>query len=334
MEIRTRKFGTTGLEITVVGLGAWAMGGPDWRYGWGPQDDEESIRTIEHAIDLGINWIDTAATYGLGHSEEVVGRALKRIPSSKRPYIFTKCGMRAWSDDRFKEPIRILEPSSIRRECEASLRRLGVDYIDLYQFHWPDDFGTPVEESWAEMVKLKAEGKIRHIGVCNFNIELLERCERIAHVETLQPPFSMIRRGFAAETLAWCREHNTGVIVYSPMQSGLLSGKFSKERAAALPSTDWRTRDERFQEPQLSRNLALADGLKPIAERKNTNVASLAVAWTLSWPGVTAAIVGARRPDQVDEWIRAGDVQLDPSDLDQIAELIRQTGAGEGPERP
>lgn len=333
MALTKRFLGSSGLEITTVGFGSWAIGGGGWAYGWGPQDDDESIATMRHAIDLGVNWIDTAAIYGLGHSEEVVGRLLRDIPQSQRPFVFTKCGM-AFGEDRMAEPQRTLKPDSIRRECEASLRRLGVERIDLYQFHWPDETGTPIEDSWATMMQLIEEGKVRAGGVSNFDVNLLERCEKIRHVDSLQPPFSLINRTVAASEIPWCASHHTGVICYSPMQSGLLTDSFSRERIANLASDDWRRRSPYFQEPNLSRNLALRDSLQPIAQRHNTSVSSVAIAWTLAWPGVTGAIVGARTPKQVDGWIGAASLELTEQDLTEIAAALERTGAGTGPIRP
>ena len=333
MALTKRSLGSSGLEITTVGFGSWAIGGGGWSYGWGHQDDAESIATMRHAIDLGINWIDTAAIYGLGHSEEVVGRLLRDIPQSQRPFIFTKCGM-AFESDPMAEPQRTLKPDSIRRECEASLRRLGVERIDLYQFHWPDETGTPVEDSWATMVQLIEEGKVRAGGVSNFDVNLLERCEKIRHVDSLQPPFSLINRAVAANEIPWCASHETGVICYSPMQSGLLTDSFSRDRIANLAQDDWRRRSTYFQEPNISRNLALRDSLRPIAQRYNTSVSSVAIAWTLAWPGVTGAIVGARTPKQVDGWVGAASLDLTDQDLTEIAAAIERTGAGAGPIRP
>jgi aryl-alcohol dehydrogenase-like predicted oxidoreductase len=334
MALSKRQLGTTDMTITTVGFGAWAIGGGGWAYGWGPQDDEASIRAIHHAVSRGINWVDTAAIYGLGHSEEVVGRAVRELPEGERPYVFTKCGMIPDLERPYEEPLRNLQPESIRRECEASLRRLGVERIDLYQFHWPDETGTPIEESWGEMVRLVEEGKVRAGGVSNFTVELLERAERISHVDSLQPPFSLIRRDAAADVIPWCAEHRTGVIVYSPMQSGLLTADFSMERLERMAEDDWRRRSVFFTEPNLSRNIALRDSLVPIAERHGTTVSAVAVAWTLAWPGVTAAIVGARSPEQVDGWIDAATFDLTDQDLAEIAEAIRRTGAGTGPVAP
>src|SRR4051812_39179216 len=270
------------MRITRVGFGAWAVGGGDWKYGWGEQDDRQSIDAMRHAVERGVNWIDTAAIYGLGHSEEVVGRLLKELPAAQVPLVFTKCGM-VWDEkDHLAEPARVLRPESIRRECESSLRRLGVDRIDLFQFHWPDQAGTPVEDSWGEMQRLKQEGKIRAAGVSNFDVALLDRCEKVAHVDSLQPSFSLIRRERGEHEIPWCERHNTGVIVYSPMQSGILTDTFSVERRSKLASNDWRQGARWFQEPALSQNLALRDALRPIAARHGVSVSSVAVAWTTS----------------------------------------------------
>lgn len=334
MALPTRALGSSGLNITKVGFGSWAVGGGGWSYGWGPQDDAESLATMRHALDLGINWIDTAAVYGLGHSEEVVGRLLRDLPESKRPHVFTKCGLIWEGRGRMEDPRRILKPESIRRECDASLKRLGIERIDLYQFHWPDEVGTPVEDSWAEMDKLVKAGKVRAAGVSNFNVELLERCEAIRHVDSLQPPFSLVNRAVAENEIPWCREHNTGVICYSPMQSGLLTDSFSAARVAKLAEDDWRRRAADFTEPNLSRNLALRDALKPVAQRHGASVSSVAIAWTLAWPGVTGAIVGARTPAQVDGWIQAATLELTPSDLQEISDAIGRTKAGTGPTHP
>ncbi len=334
MTLPTRPLGTSGLEITTVGFGAWAIGGGGWAFGWGPQDDADSLATMRHAIELGVNWIDTAAVYGLGHSEEVVGRLLHELPASERPLVFTKCGL-VWDDrDRMAEARRTLKPESIRREVEASLRRLGVERIDLYQFHWPDETGTPVEDSWRAMVRLVEEGKVRAIGVSNFDVALLARCEAIRHVDSLQPPFSLIRRDVAQREIPWSAEHGNGVIAYSPMQSGILTESFSAARVAALAPDDWRRRSAQFREPNLSRNVALRDALKPIARLHGTTVSAIAIAWTLAWPGVTGAIVGARTPAQVDGWIGAATVELTAADLEEIAAAILRSRAGSGPVQP
>lgn len=334
MQINKRSLGSSGLEITRVGFGAWAIGGGGWTHGWGPQDDKVSEATIRRAIELGINWIDTAAVYGLGHSETVVGRVLHSLPASERPFIFTKCGL-VWDErNRMKEPKRILKPESIRAECEASLRRLGIERIDLYQFHWPDEIGTPIEDSWAEMLRLIEEGKVRLGGVSNFDVGLLERCAAIRHVDSLQAPFSLIHRDVVEREIPWCVAHRTGVICYSPMQSGLLTDRFSAERVASMANDDWRRRAPEFNSPNLERNLALRDTLRPIARRHGSSVSSVAIAWTLSWLGVTAAIVGARSPEQVDGWIDAANLELRTVDLEEISAAIKRTGAGSGPSVP
>ncbi len=318
----TRQLGSSGLEITKVGFGAWAIGGGGWAFGWGSQDDEASLAAMRHAIERGINWIDTAAVYGLGHSEEVVRRLLRELTPDERPLVFTKCGL-VWDErDRMAQPRRVLKPESIRAECEASLRRLGVERIDLYQFHWPDETGTPVEDSWGEMARLIDEGKVR------------ARCEAIRHVDSLQPPFSLIHREVAAKEIPWCASHNTGVICYSPMQSGLITDSFTAERVLSLADDDWRRRSADFQPPAMGRNLALRDALRPIAKRRSVSVSSIAIAWDLSWRGVTAAIVGARNPKQVDGWIGAASVELNQQDVDEIESAIHRTRAGSGPARP
>ena len=334
MTLPTRQLGSSGLDITTVGFGAWAIGGGGWAFGWGPQDDADSLAAMRHALELGVTWIDTAAVYGLGHSEEVVGRLLRELPAGERPLVFTKCGL-VWDErDRTAEPRRVLRPDSIRKECEASLRRLGVERIDLYQFHWPDETGTPVEDSWQTMVRLVEEGKVRAAGVSNFDVPLLERCEAIRHVDSLQPPFSLIRRDATEREIPRCAAHDTGVVVYSPMQSGLLTDTFTAARVAVLAPDDWRRRSVQFQQPALDKNLALRDALKPIARRHGTTVSAVAVAWTLAWPGVTGAIVGARTAAQVDGWIGAATLELVAADLDEIAAAIVRTGAGTGPVRP
>ena len=301
---------------------------------WGPQDDEASLDALRHAAELGLDWIDTAPAYGLGHSEEVVGRFLRERSEGERPYIFTKCGLVWDENDRTIPPRRVLTPDSIRRECEASLRRLGVERIDLYQFHWPDEAGTPVEDSWGEMARLIDEGKVRWGGVSNFGVALLERCEAIRHVDSLQPPLSLIRRDAAEREIPWCLEHGTGVICYSPMQSGLLTDKFSTERVANLPADDWRSRSPRFQSPNLEKSLALRDALRPIAARHASTVSAVAIAWVLAWPGVTGAIAGARTPTQIDGWLPAAKLLLTAEDLEEIAAAIERTGAGSGPVHP
>lgn len=330
----TRRLGNTDLQLSTVGFGAWAVGGGGWAFGWGPQNDADSIASIRHAVERGINWIDTAAVYGLGHSEQIVRQALEGMSPGTRPYVFTKCGL-VWDEQKPEAPPRqVLRPDSIRRECEDSLRRLGVQRIDLYQFHWPDQTGTLVEASWEAMTRLIEEGKVRAAGVSNFGVDLLERCETTRHVDSLQPPLSLIRRQAAEEEIPWCRAHGTGVIGYSPLQSGLLTDDFSQTRIGSLAEDDWRRRSPDFRPPRLGRNLALRDALRPIARQYGTNVSAVAIAWALAWPGVTGAIVGARSPAQVDGWIAAATLELSLSDLDQIAKAIGQTGAGAGPALP
>jgi aryl-alcohol dehydrogenase-like predicted oxidoreductase len=334
MTIPTRELGTTGLQLTTVGFGSWAAGGGGWAFGWGPQEDADSLSAMHRALELGVNWIDTAAIYGLGHSEEVVGRLLRQVPQNRRPLVFTKCGLPPNPAAPMDSPTRDLRPASIRRECEASLLRLGVESIDLYQFHWPDQTGTALEDSWAEMGKLIEAGKVRFGGVSNFGVNLLERCERVRHVASLQPPFSLIRRDAASDLIPWCARHRTGVIVYSPMQTGILTDQFSPQRLARLAPDDWRHWGDEFQPPKLERNLALRDALRPIALRRGTTVGAVAIAWTLLWPGVTGAIVGARSAAQVDGWIGGASLQLAPADLKEIAAAIGRTGAGRGPAQP
>ena len=328
-----RALGTTGMALSRVGFGAWAIGGGDWTFGWSTQDDRQSVAAIRRAIEVGVNWIDTAAVYGLGHSEEMVAQALEDCAPADRPFIFTKCGL-VWDErDRSAPPANVAAPASIRRELEASLRRLRVERIDLYQVHWPPHDGTPIEEYWGTLLELKREGKIRAAGLSNHSVAQLEAAERLGHVDSLQPPFSAIRRDSAGE-IAWCAAHQTGVIVYSPMQSGLLTGAFTAERAAALPADDWRTKSPDFRGDALRRNLHLADALRPVAERHRTTVAAVACAWTLAWPGVTAAIVGARSATQVDGWSDAITLELTPQDLAEIGAAIERSGAGKGPVRP
>ena len=334
MALPTRTLGASGLEITTVGFGSWATGGGGWAFGWGPQDDDLSIAAIHRALDLGVNWIDTAAIYGLGHSEEVVSRAVRALPAAARPLIFTKCGLEWDAADPMHAPERIFTPHAVRHGIEGSLRRLGLEAVDLFQIHWPDDQGNPVEEAWAEMVKLREEGKARAIGVSNFDPDLLARCEAVGHVDSLQPPFSLIDRSTAAELLPQARAHGTGVLCYSPMASGILTDTFSAARVAAMAAGDWRRRPPSFNEPELGRNLSLRDALRPIAARHGATVAAVAVAWVIAWPGVTGAIVGARAPEQVDGWIDGASLELTEEDLDEIAEAVRATEAGEGPADP
>ena len=312
--MNTRKLGNSDLHITPVGFGAWAIGGGDWQFGWGAQDDDQSVAAIHRALELGVNWIDTAAVYGLGHSEEVVARALREWQGA-RPYVFTKCGM-VWDAQRKVD--YSLKAGSVRRECEASLRRLGVDVIDLYQIHWSADDLAETEEGWAEMAKLQKEGKVRWIGVCNFSAAELGAVRSIAPVTSLQPPYNLIRRGIEAELLPWCERAGVGTIVYSPMASGLLTGAMTRERAAALPANDWRGHNAEFQEPKLSQNLALVERLKGIAARHGRTPGEAAIAWTLRQPAVTGAIVGGRNPKQVEGIVGAADFRLS---AEEIAEL-------------
>jgi aryl-alcohol dehydrogenase-like predicted oxidoreductase len=326
-QLKTAEVGGTGLQITRVGFGAWAIGGGGWAHGWGDQDDDASVAAIRHAVESGVNWIDTAAVYGLGHSEEVVARALQPYSDADRPYVFTKCGL-VWDDtDRGRAPRHSGHPASLRREVEASLRRLRTERIDLYQMHWPA--AEPVEEYWQLLLDLKTEGKVRAVGLSNHDRRQLDAAEALGHVDSLQPPFSLVNRA-ATDEIDWCHAHRTGVIVYSPMQSGLLTGAFTAQRAATLPADDWRSRDAEFNGDQLHRNLALVDALRPVANRHGTTVATIAVAWCLAQPGVTAAIVGARDPGQVDGWIGAPDVELTTADHTTIADAVRRTGAGHG----
>jgi len=322
------------MRITRVGLGAWAMGGGAWPYSLGGQDDRDSIATIRSAVDSGINWIDTAAVYGLGHSEEVIARALRDIPAAEQPFVFTKAGL-VWDDfARDVEPRKVGDPASLRREIESSLRRLGVDCIDLYQMHWPATDGTRLEDYCQTMLELKQEGKARAVGLSNHDVIQLQAAEALGRVDSVQPLFNTIHRDMAADLLPWCTDNNIGVIVYSPMASGLLSGAFTAERAAALDQDDrWRTAHPDFRGDDLRRNLALAEVLRAVARRRGVSVAAVAVAWTLAFP-ITGAVVGARLPIQVDDWLAAAHNPLEPADLDEIAAGIRHTQAGSGPAAP
>lgn len=307
--------GDTELNLTTVGLGTWAMGGP-WQFGWGPQDDDEAIGAIVKALEIGVNWVDTAPVYGLGHSEELVGRALKQ--TSQKPFIATKCGL-LWNDK--KEKVPCLKKESIRKECHASLKRLGVEMIDLYQMHWPEPY-EDVEEAWQEMAKLVDEGKVRHIGVSNFDIDQIERVRKIHKVASIQPAYSMLHREVEDSLLEYCAQLNIGVVAYSPMQRGLLTGKFSQERLAGLPLDDHRRRNPDFQEPQFTATMQLVEELRPIAERNGKTLAQLAIGWVLRRPEVTAAIVGARRPGQIAETAPASDWNLSKKDIDEIERLL------------
>ena len=323
--IPTATLGRSGATFTRMGFGTWAIGGP-WRFGWGPVDDDESFAAIRRAVAAGINWVDTAPIYGLGHAEEIVGRALKGYATGDEVFVCTKCGRHTLPDG---SPYGDLRPESIRVECDASLRRLGVERIDLYQIHWPDlDTGAPLEESWSAMAELVDEGKVRWLGVSNFDVEQLARCEAIRHVDSLQPPLSMLQRGALRQLIPWAAEHQTGVIVYSPMASGLLSGGFDRARLENLASDDMRLARPEYTEPALSKNLALVQRLRVVAGNLNCTVAELAIAWTLAQDGVSGAIVGARRPGQLDQWIGAAQLELSEQQLQSVDDAIADTGAG------
>ncbi len=316
-----RTLGNSDLQLTPIGFGAWAIGGGDWTYAWGPQDDQESIAAIHRALDLGINWIDTAAIYGLGHSEEVVARALKS--ASRKPYVFTKCGIR-WKGDR--SPYRSLTAASVQEEVEASLRRLKVEAIDLYQIHWPDP-EEEIEEAWAAMARFREQGKVRWIGVSNFNVGQMERIQKIAPITSLQPPYSMLRPAIEAEILPFTQKNGIGVINYSPMVSGLLTGKMSAERVKAMPADDWRRKAVEFNEPRLSRNLALVERLREIGNAHDVSPGVVAVAWTLHNPGITAAIVGGRSAKQVEELAKALHFRLSEEEYARIGGFLAGNGA-------
>ena len=314
--MKKRRFGNTGMNITPIGFGSWAIGGAGWSHGWGPQDDNRAVEAVERAVELGINWIDTAAVYGLGHSEELIGKVLAGLKN--KPLIFTKCSL-VWNDNR-----RIgnsLKADSIRRECEASLRRLNVDAIDLYQIHWPHP-EHDIEEGWRTMAELKEEGLVRHIGVSNFNVEQMQRAHAIAPVESLQPPYSMLRRAIETDILPFCLEQNIGVIVYSPMLSGMLSGAMTRERALNLPPDDWRRNNKEFQEPRLSYNLELVELLKKTGKKHGLSAGEVAVAWTLHHPAVTAAIVGGRSAEQVEGTIGAAEMTFAQEEAREIETFI------------
>lgn len=331
MGLPTRPLGKSGIQITTVGYGAWAIGGAGWEHAWGPQDDDESIATIRHAVEQGVNWIDTAPVYGHGHSEEVVAAALAGLPAADRPYVFTKCGLIWDHTDHQLPPDR--DARRIEWEVEHSLRRLGVDRLDLLQVHWPPQLGPALEVYWQQLVDLREAGKVAAIGLSNHDTTQLAAAAAIGPPDSLQPPLSLLRRDAAVDEVPWCAEHHVGVIGYSPLESGLLSGAFSAERAAALPADDWRHAAPAFTD-QLAANLRLVDGLRPVAERHGVPVPAVAIAWTLAWPGVTGAIVGARRPAQVDDWLPAATLRLTQADLAEIAAAIADSGAGTGPIRP
>jgi len=313
--METLRLGNSDMHITRVGYGAWAVGGGGWQFGWGPQDDNDSIAAIHRSLELGVNWIDTAAVYGLGHSEEVAARALREW-KGPRPYVFTKCAMRWDKDGRVT---KVHSAESIRKECQDSLRRLQVDVIDLYQIHWPpEDNGPALEESWRTMAALQKEGKVRWIGVSNYDVPQLQRCEKIAPVTSLQPPYSLIRRQIENEILPHCERRGIGVIAYSPMASGLLTGAMTRERIVQFPEDDWRKNSSEFREPKLSTNLELVERLKKVAARYKATPGAIAIAWTLRVPAVTGAIVGARNAKQAEEVMRAGEIKLSPQDIAEI----------------
>jgi aryl-alcohol dehydrogenase-like predicted oxidoreductase len=311
IEMKTKWLGSSDLSITPIGFGAWAIGGAGWEFGWGEQDDKQSIAAIHRALSLGVNWIDTAAVYGMGHSEEVVAFALKTWPGP-RPYVFTKCGLR-WDDQGYIH--RNLTAASVRRECEDSLRRLNIDVIDLYQIHWPTE---DLEEGWSAMAQLQKEGKVRWIGVSNFGVKEMQRAQAIAPITSLQPPYSLVRREVEQQILPYCRSEELGVIVYSPMASGLLTGAMTRERAANLPSSDWRSRDVEFKEPRLSKNLALVERLREVGERHGHPPGQVAIAWALRNPAVTGTIVGARNAKQVEGNVGAVDLKLSGEEIAEI----------------
>jgi len=311
--MKTRALGNSDLAITPIGFGAWAVGG-DWEFGWGAQDDTQSIAAIHRALELGINWIDTAAIYGLGHSEEVVARALREWQGA-RPFVFTKCGM-LWNAKG--EISYSLHADSVRRECEASLRRLKVDVIDLYQIHWTADDLNETIEGWTTLAALQREGKVRWIGVSNASVEEMQKLQTIARVTSLQPPYSLIRRDVESSQLPWCQREKVGVIVYSPMASGLLTGAMTRERIAALPKNDWRNKNDQFKEPKLSDNLKVAERLRAVGTRHGRLPGETAIAWTLRHPAVTGAIVGARNPKQVDGIIGAMEFRLTPQEIAEV----------------
>ncbi len=324
-----RRLGSSDLEITPIGFGAWAIGGGEWEFGWGAQDDAESIAAIEHAVDLGINWIDTAAVYGLGRSEKVVARALRNLGSSSRPFVFTKCSL-VW--DNSGEITHTLKRKSIQREVDDSLRRLETDVIDLYQIHWPrfspDVPDNDIEEGWETLVDLKKDGKVRYIGVSNFDVGQLVRINAIEKPTSLQPPYSAIRREIEVEILPYCERNNICTLVYSPMQSGLLTGKMTRERIASLPDDDFRSKSVQFKEPRLTANLALADRLSEIGGRHGLSAGAVAIAWALRLPAVTAAIVGARKPAQIDGIIGAGEFRLSEEELAEIEGQLSSAAIG------
>ena len=316
--MRYKNLGNTDLNLSAIGLGTWAMGGEAWHYGWGPQDDEQSVKTIYHALDLGINWIDTAAVYSLGHSEEVVGKALQGM--EQKPIVATKCGRKQGADGQLYSE---LKRESIIQEAEESLRRLGVEVIDLFQVHWPKP-DEDIEEAWEAVARLISDGKVRYGGVSNYYVEHMKRCQDMSPIASLQPPYNMIVRYIEDEIIDYCAENNIGIICYSPMYKGLFTGAFSRQRLEALPDSDHRKNDPHFQEPELGANLQLVDDLTELAKKKGLSVAQLTIAWTLRHPQMTAAIVGGRKPEQLDETAAAGDVVLSQEEISLIDSFIQQ----------
>jgi aryl-alcohol dehydrogenase-like predicted oxidoreductase len=314
----TRRLGNSDLFITPTGFGAWAIGGSGWEFAWGDQDDHDSVAAIRRALEMGVNWIDTAAAYGMGHSEEVVGRALEDWPGP-RPYVFTKCALRVGEDGKV---FRTMKPDSIRHECEDSLRRLRTDVIDLYQIHWPATDPNELADGWATMAQLQRQGKVRWIGVSNFDIHQMRLAQEIAPITSLQPPYSLIRREIEQEILPFCLAEEIGVIVYSPMASGLLTGAMTRERATTLPADDWRGRDPEFREPRLSQNLELVERLRAVGERHGRPPGQVAIAWVLRHPAVTGAIVGGRNARQVEQTVGASDLRLSEREISQIEGVV------------
>ncbi len=318
--MRKQKLGNSDLEITKIGFGAWAIGGPGYEFGWGKQVDNDSIKAIHKALEMGVNWIDTAAVYGLGHSESVVAEALKQW-NGEKPFIFTKCSL-IWDEKR--NVIKSHDPVSLKRECENSLKRLNVDTIDLYQVHWPPEKdNSQIDDAWKALTELKEEGKVRWIGVSNFNVEQMERTQKISPVTSLQPPYSLLRRKIEHEVLPFCKQNNIGVIVYSPMASGMLTGAMTKERAENLPGDDWRKGSKEFVEPRLSKNLLLVEKLKHVGKKYDSAPGEVAIAWTLKNSAVTGAIVGARNAKQVEGVFRASELELKDEDVKEIENMLK-----------
>lgn len=317
--MKTKQLGNSDMLITPVGFGSWAIGGAGWQFAWGMQDDNEAVGAIHRALEVGVNWIDTAAVYGMGHSEEIVAKALATW-KGPRPYVFTKCGLR-W--DNHGEVSRVLEPASIRKECEDSLRRLNVERLDLYQIHWPSEKLKEIEDGWSTMAQLQREGKVRWTGVSNFDVEQMKHAQAIAPITSLQPPYSLAHPEVETEILPFCQRNNIGVIVYSPMASGLLTGAMTRDRIAKLPEDDWRKHDSDFQEPKLTAHLRLVERLRAIAERHQTSPGAIAIAWTLNNPAVTGAIVGARRPEQVGIMKDAATLRLNESEMQEFEAGMR-----------